>query len=767
MEDSLLFVLSPDVEFIPVNSLNNRTKSHFQHDESDVVITHFHTRKSSKVIDFNSAELLKEFKSPKTWAEVIFNFASVNNKDESGFLVHYNESITKGTVALFGINDRFKQFVITKIIKVLDDTEVYFGKDGSGKNFVLKFIDKSGSNDIPNEVRILKKLDGRVNPILTDDGYYLDKQFMITERFESTSCIMEAARYRNYDIRENVVKALDLCINILKAYRHLHKQGILHGDINDQNVLISKSGSVKIIDFNAAVHVNQDSRPGREGVCYYYEPELAYSRLNNTEDIPPTEKGEQYALAAVLYFMLSGRHYTHFSIENEKLYHQILKIVPVTFSEYDLNLPKELDIVFARALSKNPLDRFNSLSDFVEEMIKIRNNVFLSNNFFIHNKSHSEEKFIHYLIEKYGRESEFLRKGKGLSLAPTCSVNYGAAGIAYMFYRMACIREDTHLLDLADIWANRSTAYISDYRSGFYSNEIEINEFSVGRCSIYHSPSGVHLVQCLISSCKGDHLSLYRSMDQFILSAKEPCDKIDLACGKAGLLVGFAILFKDMSSIRNFDAKSIIISANTIMDELWKNIDQFPQVKKATEVDYLGIAHGWSGLLYATLYWCSVSGQILPKHFMDRVEQLENCFIEKNAMIYWPIKNDDPQTWPGWCNGNSGQVFFWSLLYKYSMDEKYLDIAERTARYIIQDKSSRNYNLCCGMAGQAYALLNLHNLTGEKIYIEHALGLKQGILEIIASPSERINSLYKSTPGAGVLFCELERSALARMPLFE
>jgi serine/threonine protein kinase len=780
MEDSLLFVLPDDVEFIPVSSIDHKTKAHFQYEEDDVVITHFNTRKSSKVIDPYSAGLLKEFKSPKSWAEVIFQFAHANNKDpqevaeeayqllvdmhQNGFLVPYKPVTTTGTKSLFEINDRFKGYVISEKKRMLDDTEVYFGQDDSGKNYVLKFIKKLNDDEIPNEIRILKMLDGRVNLPLIEEGRYQDSHYMITEWFESLLCKEEADRYRNYYSRDNVIKQLDLCINILFAYRHLHQQGILQGDVNDENILVSPSGAIKIIDYNMAV-TGGEKMEVREGVCYYYEPELAASRINNEEDHPSTAKGEQYAIATILYLILAGRHYIEFSVEKEKLYHQILQEGPVPFSACDLNLPNELDDIFARALTKDPSNRFASLDDFAAAFIKIRHDIFSDNKYFVTGKSHSEDRFLQFMTDTYGWQSSLLKKG--FLLPPTCSVNFGAAGIAYMFYRMACIREDTHLLDLADVWANRAEVYQSNYGKAFYADEIEINEATVGKNSLYHGPAGIHLVGCLINSGKGDHASLYHSLDQYLKTSKEPTDKIDVALGKAGLLVGFAILYKDMKALRQFDFNPIIQSANKIMNELWDILDQYPGVTQKNKVDYFGIAHGWAGLLYATLYWCSVSGQDLPKQFMNRVEEMQDGLIENKSMIYWPVTITETRPWTGWCNGSAGHIFLWSLLYRYFKEQKYLDIAERTAQHVLQDARSKIYNLCCGTAGHAYALVSLYNLTGEKKWLEHAMNVKQRILDNLSFPSERINSLYKSMPGAAVLFCELERPELARMPLFE
>src|SRR5699024_6340429 len=114
----------------------------------------------------------------------------------------------------------------------------------------------------------------------------------------------------------------------------------------------------------------------------------------------------------------------------------------------------------------------------------------------------------------------------GLQLAPTASVNYGAAGIAYMFYRMALIESDASLLSVADVWANRATQYITDEEKGFYSKDIDITKATVGSTSIYHTPSGVFLVQALISKELGDYNTYYRSVINFLQAIAQPCENL-------------------------------------------------------------------------------------------------------------------------------------------------------------------------------------------------------------------------------------------------
>ena len=129
-------------------------------------------------------------------------------------------------------------------------------------------------------------------------------------------------------------------------------------------------------------------------------------------------------------------------------------------------------------------------------------------------------------------------------------------------------------------------------------------------------------------------------------------------------------------------------------------------------IPYRGIAHGWAGILYVTLKWCITSKNSLPQKFFTRVEQLVDEGIKRNGYTFWHLTANEKVGWPGWCHGSAGFAFLWSLLFKFTNDEFFLDLAEKTARhFLLTDNQNNNASLCCGMTGQAYALLNLFKIT--------------------------------------------------------
>ena len=777
------FILASDIEFIPVASVSEKTRNGFEYDTDDIVVTKINARDTSKVISRDLASILQEFRTPKSMAQVICSFSEARRKDPQkiadevfeslldmqhwGFIVPYDPQRVLSSYKSFQIHERIKDYKVVEKFQQVEDTEVYRVVNDAGKFFALKLL-KAGENKnigslFKNEVAILQLLDNHVNPGFVEQDHENESMFLVTEWCEGISCGQEAMKYRNSNYRNNLIQLLNLSVSIVKAYDHLHKQNVLHGDVNPENILISPSGTVKIIDYGYATVTGKPTDVQRGGTGFFYEPEFAISVLKNEVHPPVTAKAEQYSIAVLLYWLITGHHYLNLSFEREKLFSQVASDEPLPFANFDLDFPGGLFNVLARALSKDPTARFESLNAFADALVHVKDLVFESNKLYVFNKQNAEQQFLSFFLQKFGWESSYIEKG--FRNSPTSSINYGSGGIAYMYHRLACTRQDTALSDLADIWANRALSF-DDQDRAFYSPAIGITEKVVGKHSLYHSPAGIYLTQALISNARNDLHTLHHAVNDFLLTTKDPCDKIDVTLGKAGLLIGCSLLYRELMTMNN-SLPEITSSAEKIKTEIWDQLDQYPSINEPNAVDYFGIAHGWAGLLYATLLWCSISSGQLPGNFLMRLEQLLNNRIQKENTIRWPLTVGNKNSWPGWCNGNAGHIFLLVLLYKYFNDEKYIRIAENSAFYLIKGLQSSNTDLCCGMSGIAYAMMNLYKATSEKKYLEESKKIKDAILKTWFLQPLRNNSLYKGEPGIAVMVGEMQEPSLTKMPLFE
>ena len=77
---------------------------------------------------------------------------------------------------------------------------------------------------------------------------------------------------------------------------------------------------------------------------------------------PPTPAGEQYSIAALLYFLLTGAHTHDFVLEQEEMLRQVIGEAPKTFAERGVSGFGRVEL--RRALEKCPEARFASVREF-------------------------------------------------------------------------------------------------------------------------------------------------------------------------------------------------------------------------------------------------------------------------------------------------------------------------------------------------------------------------------------------------------------------
>ncbi len=88
--------------------------------------------------------------------------------------------------------------------------------------------------------------------------------------------------------------------NVASALHHMHRRGVYHGDLKPGNIMLSKAGEVKVIDFGTAWIKGQEKNR-IQGTPQYMAPEQAKDRVVN-------EKTDLFNLGATMYRMFTGHH---------------------------------------------------------------------------------------------------------------------------------------------------------------------------------------------------------------------------------------------------------------------------------------------------------------------------------------------------------------------------------------------------------------------------------------------------------------------------
>ena len=156
----------------------------------------------------------------------------------------------------------------------------------------------------------------------------------------------------------------------------------------------------------------------------------------------------------------------------------------------------------------------------------------------------------------------------------------------------------------------------------------------------------------------------------------------------------------------------------------------------------------------------------------DRLEQLAALARPVGMGVRWSWTNDrgsaGASTMAGWCHGTAGHVWLWTAAHLALRDDRWARLAERAA-WDVYATPQPTANLCCGLAGQAYALLEMYRHTGEQIWLRAAgeLAARAAVAVRDGGSAGTIpGSLHKGEVGVAVLAADLSRPEAAAMPFF-
>jgi beta-lactam-binding protein with PASTA domain/tRNA A-37 threonylcarbamoyl transferase component Bud32 len=160
-------------------------------------------------------------------------------------------------------------------------------------------------------------------------------------------------------------RALEIMIDVSAALDYSHRAGIVHRDIKPGNVMITRDGSVKVMDFGIARAIAQSTATVTQtaavmGTAQYLSPEQARGEKVDA-------RSDLYSAGVVLYELLTGQ--PPFQGDSPvAVAYQHVREDPIPPSDLESDLSADADAVVMKMLAKNPGNRYQNAAEMSDDL---------------------------------------------------------------------------------------------------------------------------------------------------------------------------------------------------------------------------------------------------------------------------------------------------------------------------------------------------------------------------------------------------------------
>jgi hypothetical protein len=245
--------------------------------------------------------------------------------------------------------------------------EIFCAVDESlGRAVAIKVLSERFAEDqavrrrFTREALAAARLSGEPNTVtIFDVGEWNERPFIVMEHLPGGTLDDRITREGPQPV-DRVLRWLE---QTAAALDHAHAHGIVHRDVKPGNLLLDRDGNVHVADFGIASAAGMDSLTATGtilGTAGYLSPEQAQGQR-------ATSASDLYGLGVVAFELLTGeRPFKRESMTAEAAAHAN-EPVP-SASARRAGLPREVDLVFQKALAKRPQHRYSSAREFVDAL---------------------------------------------------------------------------------------------------------------------------------------------------------------------------------------------------------------------------------------------------------------------------------------------------------------------------------------------------------------------------------------------------------------
>ncbi|MBR1151872.1 bifunctional protein-serine/threonine kinase/phosphatase [Bradyrhizobium sp. JYMT SZCCT0428] len=344
---------------------------------TDGIYEHVGDRHIARTVRDNAADLDQ---AAKAVAELAFELGSKDNLTIQ--IVRVDELPESAASEVFGQPRELPLPPLLEARQVFDGYRIVRELHGSSRSHIYLAVDIESEDVVTLKIPSID---------LRDDPEYL-KRFMMEEwvarRIDSPHVLKPClpSRKRSFlyvateyidgqtltqwmidNPRPTLETVRGIVEQIAKGLRAFHRTEMLHQDLRPDNIMIDRTGTVKIIDFGSTkiTGVIEAAPSGNRndilGTAQYTAPEYFLGE-------PVSSRSDLFSLGVITYHMLTGKLPYGAAAAKARTRSQFNRLIYNPASHRDREVPVWVDGTLERAVHPNPYKRYDSLSEFLHDL---------------------------------------------------------------------------------------------------------------------------------------------------------------------------------------------------------------------------------------------------------------------------------------------------------------------------------------------------------------------------------------------------------------
>jgi serine/threonine-protein kinase len=230
-----------------------------------------------------------------------------------------------------------------------------------------KLADAEERNSLKHEGKILQQLSHPAFVAYRDMQIGKKLSYLVMEYFRGPN-LKSSLKINRHALHAQFERLLEqVCLGL----GYMHEKGYVHRDVKPDNVLFSKSGELKIIDFSLTTKFKTGIAASIAGKMKNIQGTRTYIAPETIQKKQPSPQTDMYSLGITLYEVLTGKTPFAGASPNDLLIKHLMD-PPVPPSVHEKNVTPELDQFILKLLAKKPSNRFADMNEAYAEIRSLK-----------------------------------------------------------------------------------------------------------------------------------------------------------------------------------------------------------------------------------------------------------------------------------------------------------------------------------------------------------------------------------------------------------